>query len=132
MSWSRCPSERSEGHDLRGRRHIACAHRASACRRRDAVPVLAGTLELLAAGIAPGGTHRNLEYLVESVSWDASLTDEDRLLLCDAQTSGGLLLSTPAEKLDELIDRLRANGVTEHAVVGEIVEGKRGAIHVTA
>ena len=121
------------GFGLLGHLHeMASASGVAARVSRDAVPVLAGTLELLAAGMAPGGTHRNLENLAESASWDASLTDEDRLLLCDAQTSGGLLLSTPPDRLDELIGQLRASGVAEHAVVGEIVEGTHGTIHVTA
>ena len=121
------------GFGLLGHLHeMVSASGVAAKVSRKAVPVQDGTLDLLAAGMAPGGTHKNLAYVAESASWDASLTDEDRLLLCDAQTSGGLLLSTPTDKLDELIGQLRANGVAEHSVVGEIVEGTHGTIHVTA
>ena len=46
-------------------------------------------------GVAPGGTHRNLESLEPDVTWDDSITDIQKLLLADAQTSGGLLISVP-------------------------------------
>ncbi len=121
------------GFGLLGHLHeMVSASAVSARVSRRAVPLLHGVLELLSAGIAPGGTHRNLEFLAGSVSWDRSLTDQDRLLLCDAQTSGGLLLSVPADRLGALTERLRANGVTDHAVVGEIVESSGVAIQVTA
>ena len=54
------------------------------------VPLIEGTRELVEAGVAPGGTHRNLESIDRVTSWDASITQEDKLLLSDAQTSGGL------------------------------------------
>jgi len=111
---------------------MVSASGVSARVSRMAVPVLDGTLELLAEGIAPGGTRRNLDYVDKSVSWQPSLTEQDRLLLCDAQTSGGLLLSVPAEKADELVSRVRANGVTECAIVGEMVEHRDAAIEVKA
>ena len=60
-----------------------------------AIPVLPGARELLDNGVAPGGTHRNLSSVEDAVTWAESLTDNDRLLLCDAQTSGGLLMSVP-------------------------------------
>ena len=93
---------------------------ASAVIELSAVPVISGVRELLEQGIAPGGTHRNLNSMDGKVHWDDSLTDNDKLLLCDAQTSGGLLISLPAAKADQLIQELNAAGVTEAAVIGRV------------
>ncbi len=92
------------------------------------VPVLPGVRQLLANGIAPGGTHRNVSSVADVVTWGDGLTEEDQLLLCDAQTSGGLLISVPAEKQRDLVDALRAAGAQSYAVVGRITDGKAGTI----
>ena len=92
------------------------------------IPVLAGTRQLLDRGVAPGGTHRNLSSVEDVVTWDESLTDEDRLLLCDAQTSGGLLISVPAARCDALVAALREEGANCAAVVGRITGGPAGTI----
>ena len=93
-----------------------------------AVPVLPGARELLENGVAPGGTHRNVSSVNDAVTWDAALTDEDRLLLCDAQTSGGLLVSVPADRAGELVDALRDEGAPCAAVVGRITDRPAGTI----
>ncbi len=94
------------------------------------VPVLAGALELLDDGIAPGGTHRNLESIDPIVAWDASIDEKSRLLLSDAQTSGGLLISVEPANLDSLLAELKTSGVETRSVIGSIVgsaslDGKR-------
>ena len=86
------------------------------------VPVFDGVRELLDRGVAPGGTRRNLESTLGAVAWDSSLTEEERLLMCDAQTSGGLLISVPEERAGELLRELEAGGVETRAVVGSVVE----------
>jgi len=60
------------------------------------VPVLDGVRELARAGIFPDGTRRNYEALESSIDW-GELDMAERLLLCDAQTSGGLLAAIPPE-----------------------------------
>ena len=97
----------------------------------SAAPVLPGTLDLLAQGVAPGGTHRNQDGVADYVDWDDAISEDDRLLLCDAQTSGGLLISVPAERLTSLLDALEARGVTTRSVVGTITDGTPGTAHVT-
>lgn len=98
---------------------------------RSAVPVLPGAAALLARGIVPGGTHRNVSSVTASVSWDAGLSEDDRLLLCDAQTSGGLLMATPAARADALQAALLAEGAPCAAIVGYITDGAAGTISVT-
>ena len=90
----------------------------------DQVPVLEGTWELLNDGIAPGGTHRNLDWVRPVVKWPPGTDESAKLLLCDAQTSGGLLISVSPQKREGLLDELEANGVERVAVIGEIVDEK--------
>ena len=96
-----------------------------------AVPVLPGAWELLDQGVAPGGTHRNLESVADTVQWHSDLGEREQLLLSDAQTSGGLLISVAGDKKDALVAELQAMGTLSAAVVGEITDGPAGQIQVT-
>ena len=104
---------------------------ASASIDRSQVPVLPGASELLAQGIAPGGTHRNQSGVEDYVDWDDGLTEDDRLLLCDAQTSGGLLISVPEGRLPHLLSALESRGVATRAVVGRVGGGAAGTVRVS-
>ena len=61
---------------------------------RAAVPVLTGVATYLAAGCVPGGTLRNFDSYGQRISL---LSDDDKHLLCDPQTSGGLLVAVTPE-----------------------------------
>ena len=95
----------------------------------SAVPVIPGTWQLLEEGIAPGGTHRNLSSVEKSIQWDSDISYEAKLLLCDAQTSGGLLISLPHNKANTLISQLAQKGIVG-SVVGEVLESQGPPIHV--
>ena len=92
------------------------------------VPVLPEVSELIIAGHIPGGTRRNLEDLEHRVEFG----DQDetiRLILADAQTSGGLLISVPEERVEELMELLEAAGPVT-AMIGRVTEGAPGTIKV--
>ena len=92
------------------------------------VPVLPEVSELIIAGHIPGGTRRNLEDLEHRVEFG----DQDetiRLILADAQTSGGLLISVPEERVEELMELLEAAGPVT-AMIGRVTEGAPGTIRV--
>ena len=94
--------------------------------RAGAVPLLPGARALAAAGVVPGGTRRNLEWVgpllnVEETGPDAP-DPVDVTLLADAQTSGGLILALPPDAAGEAVDRLHRLGHPA-AVVGRAVEG---------
>ena len=97
-----------------------------------AVPVLPGVWDLLEKNVVPGGTFRNMNGVDDSVDWDEEISDQQRLLLCDAQTSGGLLISVTKGKVDQLISELATSGVETRALVGEITSENAGRIRVTA
>lgn len=96
----------------------------------SAVPLLEGTRDLAARGVAPGGTRRNKESLDPDVVYGADIAEADRVVLCDAQTSGGLLFAIAPEKDGDPLACFRAAGVPA-AVVGEFVAERPGTIEVT-
>jgi selenium donor protein len=93
----------------------------SAVIEAEKVPLLAGAVEHAVSGIAPGGSLNNLDYTAPFVEYADEISDFKRLLLNDAQTSGGLLISVDGSKADELIDLLRQRHVAEATVVGEVI-----------
>ena len=96
------------------------------------VPVLPGVWDLLGKNVVPGGTFRNMNGVEDSVDWDKSLTDQQRLLMCDAQTSGGLLISVTKDKVKKLLSELEISGVETRVIVGEITAENSGRILVKA
>ena len=102
-------------------RLIAQGSGVSARVKASNVPVIEGVQELLEMGIAPGGTHRNLESLDGVVDWHEDITDQTQILLADAQTSGGLLIAVAPDKKDALLEALEDVGVQTRAVIGEIL-----------
>jgi selenide,water dikinase len=94
------------------------------------VPVLSGTWELVQEGICPGGTRRNHESLQGAIVWDPEIRQEAQLILCDAQTSGGLLIAVPKDRTSALIERLRVRQTPAFAIIGEIIEDPEGRIWV--
>ncbi len=102
-------------------RNILDASGVGAVLDAASVPVIDGVRDLLARGLVPGGTKKNLAYVDASTSFAPSVSPDTRLILADAQTSGGLLLTVGDRSADELVRRLRDTG---HAAarIGEIVE----------
>jgi selenide,water dikinase len=88
---------------------------------------LTGVRELANAGYVPGGTKRNLSAVTEHVQWDGA-SELTRVLLADAQTSGGLLAACPEDRLDAVVGALA--GEPAAAVIGRVVEGAPGTISV--
>lgn len=93
------------------------------------VPLLSGVEALLEAGHVPGGTGRNQGDLFKDVTWADGVPENLRVLLNDAQTSGGLLISTPSDGVDELLEELQGKAPVA-VVIGEVVEGEAGKIEV--
>jgi selenide,water dikinase len=91
------------------------------------VPILPGARELAEAGHVPGGTKRNVEAVDPFVDWKAD-DETTRVLLHDAQTSGGLLAAVPEEHLDRALTAI--DGELARAVVGRVVAGDPGRIVV--
>ncbi len=94
--------------------------RIHACR----VPVLGSVRSRVREGIYPGGTRKNLEFYGKYADWEGKVEEVDRLVLADAQTSGGLLIAVPREHAEDLKKGLESRGVATRAEIGEIVPSK--------
>lgn len=93
------------------------------------VPILPGARELAAEGIVPGGSRANAQWLADKVDFADGVDEATRLVLCDAVTSGGLLVALPAAEAGAALEALRKGGV-EAALVGEAVAEHPGRIRV--
>ncbi len=94
------------------------------------IPVIHVAWELAREKIIPGGTLANLKFIGDKVDWDKEITEEAKLILSDAQTSGGLLIAVEKEKENKLVDALISRGVPNPVVIGEIIEDERCRIQV--
>jgi selenide,water dikinase len=92
------------------------------------VPVISReVLALIAHDCVPGGTRQNLETANAIVEWN-STPESVRLLLADAQTSGGLLLCVPPKRLQEVEGVLKKNRTACAAMIGKITRSSRPRI----
>lgn len=95
----------------------------------EQVPILKEAREFAEMGIVPGGTQNNLKFVVPFVKFGEKISRVDQLLLADAQTSGGLLISLPEQEIPDLLERLSAQGV-QACKIGEITGEGTGEINV--
>ena len=104
--------------------HIARASSVTLLIHANAVSVLAGTKEAWNAGATNDGLKRNQEYLEPLVEWK---TDDTvmRALLCDPQTSGGLMVAVPRERASDYLSR-----VDQSFEIGEVADRQSTAIVV--
>jgi selenide,water dikinase len=110
------------GFGLLGHAHeLALASGVSLEIDAAAVPAIPGSVELLSLDEPPiaGGTRRNREWVEEFVSWDPGVPEWLRWLLCDAMTSGGLLISAALED-EHPGDWARIGSVSAGAPAGRI------------
>ena len=84
--------------------------------------MLDGALELAKLGSVPGGTGRNRDYLQGKVLLPENFSDEWDALIFDPQTSGGLLMAVPPEKVDALLQEFKPRD-TAYWVIGQVAEG---------
>ncbi|MFM1943342.1 MAG: hypothetical protein RI897_2324 [Verrucomicrobiota bacterium] len=114
-------------------------HLGSLCRasgvgaeiEATAVPAISKQVRgLIQEGCVPGGTKLNLETCEEWTEWGSGVTEVDKVLLSDAQTSGGLLLCVPRRHLDSVIRSIMLRRQRVAAVVGRIVRSPKGRIRV--
>lgn len=121
------------GFGLLGHLHeMTAGSRVGARISLSRVPVLPEVWQLARDGVIPGGSRRNLAFAEPFVHFAAEVAAEARLILADAQTSGGLLIAVPERKCASLLAALRDHGVAEMAEIGAIVDDATGTISVLA
>ncbi len=90
------------------------------------VPILDGAIGLLESGQVPGGTKRNRADLATDVEYDEGVSESLRMMLCDAQTSGGLLMAVPPGESARIVTELGLPVST----IGTVTEGSAGTVRV--
>jgi len=85
------------------------------------IPFLSEARRLAARGVAPDGSRVNVRNLSPRAEREAGVTDDDFLLLCDAQTSGGLLVALPESEAERYVAECRKRGASSAAVVGRVL-----------
>lgn len=113
--------------------HALALARASAIHltlNAAAVPLLPEAWELAASGFLPAGAYANRDYVAPRVSFAAGIPEVLRDLLCDPQTSGGLLIAVPPDRINLLLAALKSRAVATAAVIGSVTAGDAGTITV--
>jgi selenide,water dikinase len=110
-------------------RNVTKASGVAATIRAGAVPMVRAARDYARAGLVPGGTHATRRFLAESVTFE-EIDEVDATLLCDAQTSGGLLIAVAPDRVDALREALAREGAPCAAVIGEIALGPAGTARV--
>ena len=113
------------GHSL----ELARGAKLSAYIDANTLPVLPGVMSMAEQGIITGASTRNWASYGESIQLAAHITDAQRVLLTDPQTSGGLLASCAPEAVDQVLTVFRNSGFADAAVVGRMDAGEP-AVHV--
>ena len=111
-------------------RSMAAASRVDVEIVWDDVPLLPGVLQCAADGILPGAVERNKESSGDALAAVEGVEPAGIDILFDAQTSGGLLIALASPRRRPLVARLRAEGMTEAAIIGRAVAEGTGRILV--
>ncbi len=111
-------------------RNLLESSRRNARVRVGDVPMFSGVRGFIEQGAIPGGTRSNLTHADEVTRWGHGIGDTDRLLLADAQTSGGLLIAVDSTRADDLVRELEIRQTPAAAIVGEVVDGLEALIQV--
>lgn len=94
------------------------------------VPLLPETEGYARMGLIPAGTIRNRDFRLPMIELATEISDEKLLILFDAQTSGGLLISVPGQEADMLLQRMHEEGIEEATLIGEVTAESKGKITV--
>lgn len=97
--------------------------------RKNSVPLLPRVRELAEQGFVPGGTKNNFNHVEGSVAFPEDMDQIDRWILCDAVTSGGLLIAVKAEQAERMLEQMIRSGV-EASLIGEVLDEHPGLIEV--
>lgn len=103
---------------------VLSASRCRATLKAGNVPFFEEAVRLVQMNKIPGGTMANLKNYSQHVMYQDSVTDIEKILINDAQTSGGLLIFVPGDKKAELIAALEKDGILA-AYIGDLTDGDK-------
>lgn len=114
------------GHTL----EMAKASEVTIILESDKVPVMNQALDFARMGIIPEGAYKNMGYVQDDTVISDSVEEALSDIFHDPQTSGGLLVSLPAEYAEDIVEDMLGNGTITAAVVGEVVEKREKYLEV--
>ena len=88
------------------------------------VPILPGAFVLAQKNFFSAGSIANFEYVKPYVRFASTVNKTWQMLLCDAQTSGGLLIAIHKNKVDKFIKALYRKGLKDAKIIGRVIKGK--------
>jgi len=94
------------------------------------IPFIESTEQLAKEDIIPGGSKKNLSYVNDKISFSNSILEHQKLMLADAQTSGGLLISIPEKESQDFVMKLKDQGCLSHDIIGNITNKKNKSIYI--
>ena len=119
------------GYGLLGHLLEMCkASKVSAIIEFNKIPLIQGTFELAQKGFIPSGTERNLDFVHPDVNFSDNFSQEEKFLMADAQTSGGLLISVEKNKSETLQNLLRENHCLASSMIGQVYNPAEKYIYV--
>jgi len=86
------------------------------------VPLMKNVLRLIEEEAIPGGAFANKRYFKDRISFSEEIHEKYRIAFFDPQTSGGLLISVPEDRSDDLLRELQSAGVEIAAIIGTVCE----------
>ena len=92
--------------------------------------MIQGVFELAQRGLIPSGTKKNLDFVSPSVDFSKNISDEQKYIAADAQTSGGLLISVAKDKAEALQQALKEQNTLAAAIVGQIYNPAETTIYI--
>ncbi|MBU0765489.1 MAG: selenide, water dikinase SelD [Bacteroidetes bacterium] len=111
-------------------KEMSTSSRVNAVIFLNSVPSINEAWEFATGNVVPGGTLNNMDYVADTVEWNEDISGTARIILCDAQTSGGLLIAVPSKYTGDILSELHSNGVPDAACIGRFTEEGAGKIIV--
>jgi len=108
------------GHALK----MAKASDVSIRLNMEKVPLIGSVYRLIDEGCIPGASFRNLEYVEEHLQVSPNLDYNLKMAAFDAQTSGGLLMCVPSDKVESILTDLKSAGLSSSTLIGDVIEKK--------
>jgi len=94
------------------------------------VPLFPEAMNCIVAGLVPAGTKKNEQFIRPQIEIDPAIDKNLYLLLCDAQTSGGLLIAVDSKDAENLLKNLHDRGVIDARIIGEVISQQEKVIFV--
>jgi|TARA_B100001750_G_scaffold231637_1_gene229988 selenide,water dikinase len=110
--------------------NLAKASNVTAVLDAHKVPMMPGVYDLARKDMIAGGTKRNRSWMDKKTLWQSKCDETLNTILCDAQTSGGLLISVAEQKVQDLLNKMIQLGVIG-TVIGNIVPMNKYHLEIT-